>query len=66
MAKTAVKVIQLEPDVYEYLIHVVKVHAGAGIQPEEAIALHLLWQGIQTAQVIDIPPTTETYTNPAG
>jgi hypothetical protein len=65
MAKI-VKVLQLEPQIFEYLQHVVLTHSKSGIEPEEALGLHLLWERIKAVQTVEVPPPNDVASNPAG
>jgi hypothetical protein len=40
------KVIQLPDVLHEYLVHVIEKHAGAGIHPEEGIAVARLYEAV--------------------
>ena len=43
------KILQLDQPLYEYLTHIIKSYSSAGIDPEEALALHHTWQAIKSA-----------------
>jgi hypothetical protein len=47
------KIIMLQDDLYEYLNRVVHVHAGAGINPEEGLAIYHLYQALKLARTVD-------------
>jgi hypothetical protein len=46
-------VIQLNDNLYEYLQHVVKGYAGAGLNPDECLAMYHVWQAMKAAQRVD-------------
>src|SRR5208337_3092368 len=48
------KILQLQDDLYAYLVHVVQTHAGGGIDPEEGLAVYKLWEAVtKNATTID-------------
>jgi hypothetical protein len=47
------KVLVLPDNLYEYLNHVIRAHAGAGIDPEEGLAIYQLNQAVGQAQTVD-------------
>lgn len=47
------KVLVLPDNLYDYLNHVIRAHAGAGIDPEEGLAIYQLNQAIGQAQTVD-------------
>lgn len=48
------KVLLLPDNLYEYLNHVIRAHAGAGIDPEEGLAIYQLNQSVGQAQTVDV------------
>lgn len=48
------KVLLLPDNLYDYLQHVVRAHASAGIEPEEGLAIYQLNQHVSQAQTVDI------------
>ena len=44
----------LPDNLYDYLNHVIRAHAGAGIDPEEGLAIYQLNQAIGQAQTVDV------------
>jgi len=48
------RVILLPENLYEYLNHVVRSHAAAGIEPDEGLAIYQLNQHVAQAQTVDV------------
>jgi hypothetical protein len=48
------KVLLLPDNLFDYLQHVVRAHAAAGIDPEEGLAIYQLNQHVGQAQTVDI------------
>jgi len=49
-----VKVILLPDNLFDYLNHVIRTHAGAGIDPSEGLAIYQLNQHVAQAQTVDV------------
>jgi hypothetical protein len=47
------KIIQLPDELHEYLLHVLKRHAGSGIDPTEGLAVFHLFDAVKNAVHLD-------------
>lgn len=57
-------IIQTNEDLYEYLVHVVREYAKAGMEPDEGLAMYKLWQTLKNAQQIDDKKLANTQVEP--
>src|SRR5208282_4234401 len=48
------KVLLLPENIFDYLNHVICSYAGAGIKPEEGLAIYQLNQHVAQAQTVDV------------
>jgi hypothetical protein len=60
------KILILQDDLFEYLNHVVRSHAGGGISPEEGLAVYQLDLAIKGAKSIDNSQVAKINTGEAN